>query len=232
MARPLIILGTGGNAYDVLDVVDAINAAGATVWEVAGFLDDARPVGSEYLGRPILGRLCDAGRFAKELFVNAIGSDASYARRPQIVDSTRLAADRFATLVHPAAGVSPRARVGRGVVVNYGASVAGNVTVGDQVSVGPCCVIGHDCTVGDFAMLAPRAIVSGFVTVGRACYVGAGAILRQRVSVGDGALIGMGAVVLRDVESWSTVVGNPARVLYPAESGSRPIVSDEQRIAR
>ena len=52
-------------------------------------------------------------------------------------------ADRFATLVHPSAGVSARARLGRGVCVNYGASVAGNVTIGDHASVGPGCVVGH-----------------------------------------------------------------------------------------
>ena len=27
MPRPLIILGTGGNAYDVLDIVESINAS-------------------------------------------------------------------------------------------------------------------------------------------------------------------------------------------------------------
>ena len=227
-ARLLIILGTGGNAFDVLDVVEAINAAGAAHWDVVGFLDDGRPAGREFLGRPVLGGLGDAGRFAKESFVNAIGSDASYVRRPQIVASTGLPPDRFATLVHPGAGVSQRARMGRGVVVNFGASVAGNVTVGDQVSVGPRCIIGHDSTVGEFAMLAPGAVVSGYVTVGRACYVGAGAVLRQHVSVGDGALLGMGAVVLNDVEPGSTVVGNPARVLRRAERAGA-VSGGEQR---
>ena len=217
VSRPLIILGTGGNAYDVLDIVEAINAEASSTWDVVGFLDDARPVGGEFLGRPVLGRLAEAGRFGREWFVNAIGSDASYVKRPQIVSSTGLPADRFATLVHPAAGVSSRARVGRGVCVNFGGSVAGGVTVGDQVSIGPGCIVGHDSVVGEYSMLAPGAVVSGFVRIGRACYVGAGAMIRQRLSVGDGALVGMGSVVLRDVESDSTVVGNPARVLRRAQ---------------
>jgi sugar O-acyltransferase (sialic acid O-acetyltransferase NeuD family) len=219
MTRPLIILGTGGNAYDVMDVVEAINGAGARQWEVVGFLDDAKPQGSEFLGRPVLGRLAEAGRFARESFVNAIGSDASFRKRPEIVAGTGLPADRFATLVHPAAGVSSRARLGRGVCVNHGASVAGNVTIGDHVSVGPGCVIGHDCTVGDYAMLAPGAVVSGFVAVGRAAYVGAGACLRQRVRVAPEALVGMGAVVLKDVPAGQVVVGNPARPLERRAKG-------------
>jgi sugar O-acyltransferase (sialic acid O-acetyltransferase NeuD family) len=214
MARPLIILGTGGNAYDVLDIVDAINASAPAQqqqWEVTGFLDDARAAGSEFLGRPILGRLTEAGRFSRESFVNAIGSDASYAKRESIIASTGLADDRFATLVHPGAAVSSRSRLGRGTYVNYGASIAGNVNISAHVAVGPGCIVGHDGSIGAFSMLAPGAIVSGFVQIGRSVYVGAGAMLRQRLSVGDGALVGMGAVVLRDVTQGSVVVGNPAR---------------------
>jgi len=45
MSQALVILGTGGSAYDVLDIVEAINANRPT-WRVAGFLDDARPKGS------------------------------------------------------------------------------------------------------------------------------------------------------------------------------------------
>ena len=44
MTRPLVILGTGGRAYDLLDIVEAINAVTPT-WEIVGFLDDAKPPG-------------------------------------------------------------------------------------------------------------------------------------------------------------------------------------------
>lgn len=212
MAEPLVILGTGGSAYDVLDVVDAINAV-SPAWEVVGFLDDARDPGSRHLGIEVLGPLTAAPRFERCRFVNVIGSDRSHRMRPELIAKTGLPTERFATLVHPAAGVSPRARLGSGVLVNYGASVAGSVTVGDQVSVGPGCVIGHDSVIEPFAMLAPAAVVSGFCRVGRAGYVGAGAVLRQNVRVGEAALVGMGAVVLKDVPPGATVVGNPARPL-------------------
>ena len=49
MTQPLIILGTGGSAYDVLDVVEAINAV-SPAWDVVGFLDDARSPGERHLG--------------------------------------------------------------------------------------------------------------------------------------------------------------------------------------
>src|SRR3954468_1555628 len=111
MGKELIILGTGGSAYDVLDIIDAINrCAAAPVWRVAGFLDDARAPGTHHLDWTVLGQIGDAPRFADgHYFINTIGSDRSFQDRPQIVARTQLEPARFATLIHPSASVSSRA---------------------------------------------------------------------------------------------------------------------------
>jgi sugar O-acyltransferase (sialic acid O-acetyltransferase NeuD family) len=220
VTRSLIILGTGGSAHDALDVIEAINARTPT-WRVAGFLDDARSAGSGHLGLEVLGGLRDAPRFDGHWFLNVIGSDKSYRRRPEVVAATGLLPERFATVVHPAASVSGRARLGHGVCVNFGVSVAGGVTVGEHACLCPGVIVGHDTVIEDCALLAPGAVVSGFVQVGRSAYVGSGAKVRQRVRLGEGALVGIGAVVLRDVPAGATVVGNPARELLAGGGGSR-----------
>lgn len=216
MDKRLIILGTSGNAYDILDIVEAINSRKPT-WDVVGFLDDGRTAGTRYLGLPILGGLGDTPRFEDCRFINAIGSDSSYRRRGEILDSTNLSIERFVTLIHPLASVSSRAQIGQGVYVNFGASIGGGVVVGDQVAIGPGCIIGHDCRIDDLTIVAPGAVISGFVHIARNCYIGAGAAVRQRISVGEQALVGMGAVVIRDVPMQTTVVGNPARPLMHSE---------------
>ena len=219
MTRPLIILGTGGNAYDVLDVIDAINAVAPT-WHLAGFLDDARAPGSHHLGLRVLGRLRDAGRFLGHEFANAIGSDRSYRHLPEILASIGLTADRFATLVHPIASVSARTRLSRGITVNHGVSVGGGAVIGDHVTLGPGCIIGHDARVDDYSILAPGATISGFVHVERGCYVGARAVIRQHLRIGGRALVGMGAVVVQEIAADMIVVGNPARPLRHEEPSS------------
>ncbi len=215
MSKPLIILGTGGSAYDVLDIVEAINARTPT-WQVCGFLDDAGEIGSSHLGFEILGRLSDASRFGDCFFINVIGSDKSFRKRPAILASTGIPSDRFATLVHPLSCVSTRARLGRGVYVAAGASVGGSATIGDHVSISPGVIVGHDSILQDFAIVAPGAVVSGFVRVGSSAYLGARSVIRQHVQIGEQALVGMGAVVLRDVLEESVVVGNPARLIQRA----------------
>ncbi len=217
-----MIIGTGGNALDVLDTLEALNAEGAG-WEIAGFLDDSTEKAP--LGFPVLGRLEDATRLAARdsaladiAFVNTIGSERNHARRAEILAHTGLRAEQFATLVHPRAAVSPRAVLGHGCYIGFGSSVGGYVSVADNVWVGPGCVIGHDSVLGHAAIMAPRATISGFVRLGACCYVGSAAVIRQRVHVGEQALVGLGAVVLSDVAPRTIVVGNPARVLVRASA--------------
>lgn len=219
MTQRLVVLGTSGNALDVMDIVAAVNAQNPS-WDLAGVLDDAAPVGPHPIGLPNLGRLADAaalaapsGPLADALFINAIGSPSSHAARPGLVERTGLPAERFAVLVHPMASVSPRAMLGRGCCINFGASIAGRVSLDDHVWIGPGCILGHDSILDAHAVMAPGSIVSGSVRLGTGCYLGSAAVVRQGITIGAGALVGMGAVVVRDVAPGSVVAGNPARAL-------------------
>ena len=106
MKQSLILIGISGNTYDILDIVEAINAD-RPCWEVVGFLDDAVGPQAVHLGLPVLGPVRAAARYVGCAFVNGIGSDGSFWRRPEIVAATGVPAEQFATLVHPAASVSP-----------------------------------------------------------------------------------------------------------------------------
>jgi sugar O-acyltransferase (sialic acid O-acetyltransferase NeuD family) len=206
----VILLGAGGGLYDVLDVVDALNDDGDKV-NVLGVLDDGAPPGSEHLGLEVLGVLSDAARFPSAQFVSTIHNERDYARHPEIVARLGLPPERFATLIHPRAGVSRRAQVGFGVCICDGASLAGGVTVGDHVFVGAHVVIGHNSTIEDHAVLAAGAMLGGWVHAQRACYVGSAGAVRPNVTLGRESLVGLGAIVVRDVPEGFVVVGNPAR---------------------
>ncbi|MER3416591.1 MAG: sugar O-acyltransferase [Gemmataceae bacterium] len=212
MAQDIIILGTGGNAIDIAEAVESNGAK----YRVCGFLDDCAELHGRRIGDwRILGPLSLAPSFADALFVNGIGSPLNFWRKPEIIAKTGLSAERFATVVHRQAWVSPSARLGRGVAVLAQASVCARAVLGDHVIVLPNAVVSHDDFIGDYCCIASGACLSGNVSVGRCSYIGARAAVRGYVRLGEQVLVGMGAVVVKDVSDNQVVVGTPARFLRP-----------------
>lgn len=53
----------------------------------------------------------------------------------------------------------------------------------------------------------------GDVTIGNDVWIGSDVIIMSGLTIGDGAVVGTGSVVTNDVESFTVVAGNPARVI-------------------
>jgi len=142
--------------------------------------------------------------------VVAIGDN----RRRQAL-TARLAAqgESFATIVHPAASVSPRAVLGAGCMVLAGAVINAATHVGEGVIVNTLASLDHHNTVGDFCHVAPGSHTGGNVTLAEGAFVGIGASILPQRTVGAWATVGAGATVIHDVPAHATVVGTPARVI-------------------
>jgi sugar O-acyltransferase (sialic acid O-acetyltransferase NeuD family) len=215
----IVILGTGGNSIDILDLIQDLNGAAVGQYECVGFLDDNRAIwGSAFQGVPVRGPLSLAAELSDCVFVNGIGSPASFRRKEALIASTRMPVDRFITLVHPTAVVSRSARLGFGVVLFPHVTIASNARVGHHVIVLPSSIVSHDVSIGDYTCVAGGVAISGSVRVGRSCYLGTGSQIIGGAEIGDGALVGMGSVVIRNVPRHAIVAGNPARVLRQSVS--------------
>lgn len=62
-----------------------------------------------------------------------------------------------------------------------------------------------------------RPLLVGNITIETDAFVGAKAIVLPGLKVCEGAIVGAGAVVTKDVEPWTVVGGNPARVIKKRE---------------
>ncbi len=54
--------------------------------------------------------------------------------------------------------------------------------------------------------------VYGNVIIGEGTFIGVDAAIKEKTSIGKNAILAMGAIVFTEVQDYSTVVGNPARV--------------------
>ena len=128
------------------------------------------------------------------------------------------------------------ARIGRGVRVNGDARVWNpkNVTVGDRSWIGSEAHLYSvaPITVGSNAVISESAFIctaehditspsfelkTAPIAIGDMAWIGARAIVLPGRTVGEGAVVAAGSVVTHDVEPWTVVAGNPARVIRRRE---------------
>ncbi|WAT83484.1 acetyltransferase [Delftia acidovorans] len=109
-------------------------------------------------------------------------------------------------------------QLGEGAVLSPFVTLTSNIRIGRHFHANLYSYVEHDCIVGDFVTFAPGVHCNGNVVIEDHAYIGAGAILKQGrpgqpLVIGCGAIVGMGAVVTKSVAPYTTVVGNPARLL-------------------
>ena len=122
------------------------------------------------------------------------------------------------------------ARIGRNARISPSVKIWApwNLTVGDEASIAhqvDCyCVdrltIGHHATVSQYAFLCTAShdisdpnmkLITAPIVIADQSWICAGVFVAPGVSVGTGAVIGAMSVVVKNVDSWTVVAGNPAK---------------------
>ncbi|MFJ8531427.1 acetyltransferase [Bacillus sp. NPDC094106] len=205
--KEIALIGQGGHAKVITDMIQA-NIG----YQVVALFDDkykrlCKEHGIWYGPISSIAPLLVEVRFK---IVIAIGNNAL---RKRIVQQLNLEDNSYEAIIHPTAVVSKSASVGIGTVIMPNVVINADTKIGNHVIINTAAVIEHDNYIGDFVHISPNATLTGSVSVNEGTQVGAGAIVIPNRKIGEWSIIGAGATVIRDIPSFCTAVGSPARVI-------------------
>lgn len=212
MAEKIILIGGGQHCGVVLYNMEAQGK-----YEAAGILDaDPTKIGTIMHGKPVLGTY-DAQtleRVREEYGTNKFFISFGAMKYRKVTYEFMVSEGWEAVnIIHPDAVVSPRAKIGKGVLVECGCLITPNPVIGDNVVVNTGSQVNHDNVVEDHVYIASGVILSGGVTIRENTLLDDGVIVTLGRSVGRNSLVGAGAVVTKDMPDGVICFGSPARVI-------------------
>lgn len=208
MDNPVLIFGAGAVARQAREIFESNGNM------VFGFLDDDKALhGTTIDDISVLGATDDDG------FLKLIGKkcEAFVA-----VDDNRLRKSLVRMLndvrhmqpvnaVHPRAGISSRANMGHGNLIDASVEISAGVELGSHALIYPMAYLGVEVQCGDYVQIGAGSKINSAVKIEDEVFIGSGAIVVSGVTLGKGCRIGAGSVVVADVPAGATMFGNPAK---------------------
>ena len=102
-------------------------------------------------------------------------------------------------------------KIGNNVFINHSLTTValGGITIEDNVQIAPSVAMltaNHDIEHMNILKTAP-------IHIKESAWIGARAVLLPGVTIGEHAIVGAGAIVTKDVEPYTVVGGNPAKLI-------------------
>ncbi|MBE6094917.1 MAG: acetyltransferase [Schwartzia succinivorans] len=194
--KPVILLGAGGHAKVLLDILLEQNI------EVLGIAEkNGTDLPTDLYGVPVIGSDSDVQQYPpdKVELVNGIGSIGSTALRQKVYEKFKRQDYCFAQVIHPGAIISRQVELGEGVQIMAGAVVNIGTRIRENSIINTNASVDHDCDIGAHVHIAPGVTLSGGVTVGDGSHIGTGASVVQGIVIGDYAFVEVGGIVMKNM---------------------------------
>ena len=193
--KPVIILGAGGHAKVVADILKLSSR------DVLGFITPSLKFGEEFCGKKVLGNDEVINSYSPEdiELVNGIGSLPRKKLRWQLASRMRQQGYTFASVIHPNTIIAADVDLAEGVQIMAGVVIQAGTKTGIDSIINTGAIIDHDCKIAANCHLAPGVVCSGGVTIGRNTHLGTGTIVIEYRTVGCNCVVAAGTTVFRDI---------------------------------
>ncbi len=194
----IIILGKGGHAKSLADIVEKENK-----YEIAGYVvndNDQQSMNGRY---PVVGCDMDLEQIFKSGIQNAalgIGYLGKSDLRERLWDKLKAIGYSLPVICDPSAILAENVQFGEGTVLGKGVIINADVSIGKMCIINTGAIIEHDCQVDDFSHVSVGSVLCGNVQVGRGAFIGANATVIQGKSIGNQCIIGAGTTIRKNIE--------------------------------
>lgn len=207
--KTLIIIGAGGMGRVMYDMARESHGYNES-YQIKGFIDDNINALDNFVGySPILGTISEYVIQQDDVFICSIGG----AFRQKCMQNIINKGGEFISMIHKTARIGSNVKLGKAIMVGAFTTIAADAVIGDYNFIQSCTIIGHDVVIGDWNRIDSHVMCVGGVKIGNNNMIHTSAVLNHGVVVEDNAHIGACSFVTRNVESSTTVFGNPARRL-------------------
>ena len=198
----LAILGTGGHAKSVYDIVKKRKIY---------FFDKIKKTFKVNNKKfKVIGNLNKIENYKSKIYnvIIAIGNNKIRKNYYKILKKNNF---KFATLIHPKSYLGAGSKLGEGSMVMYGSFINTDSKIGTNCIINSNVSIDHDCEIKDHTHICPGVVLAGNVKIGKNCWIGLGSKIIENCTIGDNVFVAAGSLVTKDIKSNSFVKGIPAK---------------------
>ena len=204
MAKKLALIGGGGHALSLLDILPSPYVA-------AGYVDinTSPDMPIPYMGNDD-SSLSSYPPSDYEIIVTMVSGPACRLDTRAILIE-RYEAYTSPVVTSPTATVSENTNIGNGTAIFHRCVINTGASIGRHSIINTGAIIEHECNIGNNVFIGPGAIICGGAAIDDNTYIGAGTIVKPGMHICSGATIGAGAVVTHHINTPGTYVGIPAK---------------------
>lgn len=210
MAKPLVMLGAGGHASVLAELLLTENRQIIAVVSPEPIKANSPLTGLKCIAND--NKLLTSYSPEQVELVNGIGSIPGSNLRLKLFNYFSEKGYRFASVLSPQANISKYINLAEGVQVMKGALIQTNVSIGKNTIINTGVIVDHDCKIGCHNHIAPGAVLCGGVITAQQVHIGTGANVTQGISIGENAVVGAGVSIVRNVITNQIIIPAPNRV--------------------
>ena len=194
MKKKILVIGAGGHANSVIDILQQSNSY--IIYKIIGTKKD---LGKKFGKYTIQNTDADLNKLRKNCSqaVIAIGQIKNYKIRKKIYDKLIKLKFKIPKIFSKNSYVSKTSQIGLGTVIFNNVIINSKVKIGNNCIINNGALIEHDVNIGNNCHISTGVILNGNVKIEDNCFIGSGSIIRENIKIKKNKVVPLGSKIFK-----------------------------------